>query len=260
MAVRQRVGLFASCPVDLMRPSVGFASATLLQRAGFAVEVPPQSCCGQVNFNSGMPEQTRQLAWQLITTFEAYDYTVVPAGSCGGMIRHHYPELFKGDPRLPRVREFCERVYELTTFLAEVANVSLEDITSASALTDVVTYHDSCAGLREMGIKAQPRELLQSSGVTVTEMAETDVCCGFGGAFCVKFSDVSGRMADNKLDNACAAGANLVVGGDVSCLLHLAGRAQRRGLPLQFRHVAEVLAGDFGTPAIGEAEGGSHES
>jgi L-lactate dehydrogenase complex protein LldE len=249
----QRIGLFATCPVDLFRPSVGFGAAALLEAAGFCVEVPPQSCCGQVSYNNGLREDTREVAWQLVQTFEPYDYTVLPSGSCAGMISHHYPALFAGDVRLPRVEAFCQRVYELTTFLVDVAGFDGLENNNASIFC---TYHDSCAGLRELGIKEQPRELLgHCDGVTLKEMADTDVCCGFGGTFCVKFGEVSAHMADVKLDNALATGADMLLGGDVSCLLHLAGRARRRGLDLQVRHIAEVLAGELDQPAIGEAAG-----
>ncbi|GAB3272656.1 (Fe-S)-binding protein [Parahaliea aestuarii] len=252
MASRDTVGLFATCPVDLFRPGVGFATARLLEQAGYRVEVPPQSCCGQVNYNNGDTGHARELAWQLVQQFENYAYTVVPSGSCTGMIRCHYPDLFAGDPRQGRVKAFCERVYELTTFLVEVADY--QPVTTQSATQHgTLSYHDSCAGLRELGIQSQPRTLLRHCADSeVQEMADTEVCCGFGGTFCVKFGNVSARMADNKLDNAVAAGADTLLGGDLSCLLHLAGRARRRGLNLAVRHVAEVLAGESG-PGIGEA-------
>ena len=258
MQQQQRVGLFASCPVDLFRPSVGFATANLLERAGFSVEVPAQSCCGQVNYNNGNSTQAKKIAWELISGFDAFDYIVTPSGSCGGMIKHHYPELFKGDPRLPQVITFCEKVYELTTFLIEVAGESFAiELAATKPFGDsqqpVIAYHDSCAGLREMNIKQQPRQLLNEQNIAVTEMPETDVCCGFGGTFCVKYSEVSTRMADDKLRNASSVNADLVLGGDVSCLLNLAGRAKRQNLPVSFRHVAEVLAGDLTLPPIGEA-------
>ncbi|WP_213004172.1 (Fe-S)-binding protein [Parahaliea maris] len=252
MEYRDTVALFASCPVDLFRPDVGFATARLLEQAGYRVEVPPQSCCGQVNYNNGDARHARELAWQIVEQFERYSYTVIPSGSCTGMITCHYPELFANDPRQARVSAFCERVYELTTFLVEVADFQPPAALPATR-HGVVTYHDSCAGLRELGVKAQPRELLRRcAGIEVTEMADTEVCCGFGGTFCVKFGNVSARMADDKLDNALAAGADTLAGGDVSCLLHLAGRARRRGLDLAVRHVAELLA-DAGGAGIGEA-------
>lgn len=248
------VALFASCPVDLFRPSVGMAAVQLLEAAGFNVVVPEQTCCGQVNANAGEDGQARDLAWQLVQAFDGYDFTVVPSGSCGGMIKHHYPSLFANDPRESRVRAFCSKVYELTTFLTEFGSDDFLQSLSPLPSVGTVTYHDSCAGLREMGIKQQPRQLLATANVPLTEMVDTNICCGFGGSFCVKFGDVSAKMADQKLDNAVAVGAKTLVGGDVACLLHLAGRAKRRGLDIECRHVAEVLAGIEGTPAIGDRE------
>jgi len=253
-----KVGLFVTCPVDLLRPSVGFATARLLEQAGCRVEVPPPSCCGQVAFNNGAPEETKKLAWNIITTFEQFDYVVLPSGSCGGMIRLHYPELFADDPRHDRVKKFCARVYELTTFLTEVMDFQPEN-RSCNLESRKITYHDSCAGLRELNIKEQPRALLkQCANVDVREMRDTDVCCGFGGTFCVKFSDISNRMVSNKVSNAVDAGADLLLGGDLSCLLNIAGKIQRQQAEdptkpkIEVRHVAEVLAGDLNTPAIGE--------
>lgn len=252
------VGLFVTCPVDLIRPSVGFATVKLLEQAGCRVEVPSQSCCGQVAFNSGMPGKTKTLAWKIVEDFEHFDYVVIPSGSCSGMIKLHYPELFENDPRYQRVKNFCQKVYELTTFLTEVAHY--QPTTASCAIEDrTVTYHDSCAGLRELNIKSQPRTLLKEyAGVEVTEMQNTDECCGFGGTFCIKFPEVSNRMVSNKVRNASNASADLLLGGDVSCLLNIAGKIQRqqRENPqqpkIQVRHVAEVLAGDFDTPPIGE--------
>lgn len=253
---RHQIGLFVTCPVDLIRPSIGFATATLLERAGCDVHVPPQSCCGQVAFNNGQPEETRALAWNIVQQFEQYDYVVIPSGSCGGTIKTHYPELFEQDERHETVVKFCEKVYELTTFLTQVL-----DYTPAQAGIDLssetVTYHDSCAGLRELGIKQQPRTLLKRcANLDVTEMQETDVCCGFGGTFCVKYSDVSNRMVTNKVNNIRQSGARMVLGGDLSCLLNIAGKLQRlepdNPNRVQVRHIAEVLAGDLSTPAIGE--------
>lgn len=264
-ATAPRVGLFATCPVDLLRPAVGFASARLLQQAGCEVTVPPQSCCGQIAWNNGLPGPARELAWSVVRAFHGVDYVVTPSGSCGGMLRRHYPALFEGDPRATQVEDFCARVFELTTFLHDVLgwrpaapNCDLGGAT--------VTYHDSCAGLRELGIRAQPRALLAScAGVTVAEMADTEVCCGFGGSFCMKFPELAARMADDKLDRADAVTPDYLVGGDLSCLLHLAGRRQRRceegdAGGVQIRHVAELLAGDLGTPPLEGPPGGGTAS
>lgn len=254
------IGLFVTCPVDLIRPSIGFATAKLLEQAGCTVSVPEQSCCGQVAFNNGLPDETRTLAWNIVQGFKGFDYVVTPSGSCGGMIRQHYPELFDGDPRKAEVEAFCDKVYELTTFLADILGY-----THAPPNIDlsghVVTYHDSCAGLRELGIKQQPRSLLkQYSQLDVTEMVDTEVCCGFGGTFCVKYSDISNRMVGDKANNVRQSGASMVLGGDLSCLLNIAGKLQRDAERspdepvVQVRHIAEVLAGDLATPAIGQPD------
>ncbi|MDO3386659.1 (Fe-S)-binding protein [Gilvimarinus sp. SDUM040013] len=253
-----QVGLFVTCPVDLIRPSIGFATASLLEQAGCDVHAPPQSCCGQVAFNNGQPEETRALAWNIVEQFGEYDYVVIPSGSCGGTIKTHYPELFnKQDERHRAVVEFCEKVYELTTFLTQVLDYSPAQA-GVDLSSQTVTYHDSCAGLRELGIKQQPRTLLKRcANLDVTEMQETDVCCGFGGTFCVKYSDVSNRMVGNKVNNIRQSGASMVLGGDLSCLLNIAGKLQRlepdNPNRVQVRHIAEVLAGELNTPAIGES-------
>ena len=253
-----RVGLFVTCPVDLFRPAVAWATVDLLEAAGCRVEVPVQSCCGQVAYNTGDRDAARRLAWQVVTTFEGCDYIVLPSGSCAGMIVHHYPRLFNDDDRGARVRRFCERVHELPRFLAEVMDFRPQPPPAAVDGLNV-TYHDSCAGLRELGIRQQPRQLLGAcAGVTVTEMKDTEVCCGFGGTFCVKSPEISHRMARDKLANARAAGAGLLLGGDLSCLMHLAGTATRRADGVQepamaVRHVAEVLAGRLDEPPIGQA-------
>jgi len=256
-----KVALFATCPVDLFRPEVGFATAALLEQAGCHVSVPPQSCCGQIAYNNGLPDETRELAWRIIEDFSGYDHVVVPSGSCGGMIRHHYPALFDGDPRLPAVQAFCDKVFELTVFLHDVLGWQ-PATTNCDLAGQPVTYHDSCAGLRELGIRSQPRALLeQCAGVEVCEMPDTEVCCGFGGSFCMKFPDIANRMAEDKLANARSVAPRYLVGGDLSCLLHLAGKSQRRqaeGLDtatVEIRHVAELLAGMLDAPPINASDG-----
>lgn len=253
---KPHVALFATCPVDLFRPEAGFASASLLEQAGCRVSVPPQSCCGQIAYNNGLPGEARELAWRVVRTFEDYDYVVMPSGSCGGMVKRHYPDLFAGDERQPSVQAFCNRVFELTTFLHDVL-----DWQPVKPNCDLggsrVTYHDSCAGLRELGIRAQPRALLEAcTSIRVNEMRDTEVCCGFGGSFCMKFPDIANRMAQEKLANAGEMNPHYLVGGDVSCLLHLAGKWQRQQeegtctAPLEIRHVSELLAGLLDSPPI----------
>ena len=244
-----RVGLFATCLVDLMRPSVGFAAAKLLEDAGCMVEVPVQTCCGQPAYNAGDRGTARDLAIQLIETFEAYDYVVAPSGSCAGMIRAHFPELFEDDPnRLPHARALAAKTFELTSFLVDVLGVTKVDARFPGA----VTYHDSCAGLRELGVQRQPRKLLASvEGLSLVEMDDSDVCCGFGGTFAVKYSDISGAIVADKVQNIVASGAPTLLAGDMGCLMNMAGKLSRDGSPIAVRHVAEILAGMTDAPPIG---------
>jgi len=249
------VGLFATCLVDLMRPVVGFAAVKLLEDAGCRVEVPEaQTCCGQPAYNSGDKADTLDIARNVIETFETYDYVVAPSGSCAGMIKDHYPEAFADDPKwLARAEALAEKTYELMSFLTDVMHVSATN----AEFSGTVTYHDSCSGLRELGIKEQPRRLLSSvNGLNIAEGKETETCCGFGGLFCVKYPDISEKMVDAKVDDIVATGAGTVLAGDLGCLMNIAGRLQRRGVDVKARHAAEVLAGMTAAPAIGEpAEG-----
>ena len=247
-----RVALFVTCLVDLHRPSVGFAAIRLLEQAGCVVEVPRgQTCCGQPAYNAGDRGTARDLARGIVDAFGGYDYVVAPSGSCAGMLRSHLPHLFEDDPNLrARADGLAGRVWELTSFLTDVMGVTRVE----AACLATATYHDSCAGLRELGVKAQPRALLASvPGLTLTEMADPEVCCGFGGTFCVKYPDISTRMASDKTRAIAETKAGLVLAGDMGCLLNIAGRLQREGSAVQVRHVAEVLAGMTEVlPAIGE--------
>lgn len=239
----QRVGLFVTCLVDLMRPRIGFAAIRLLQAAGYAVEVPlVQTCCGQPGYNAGDRAAARSLAEKLIREFEAFDYVVVPSGSCGGMIKTHYPDLFRDDPHwLVRAQALAARTWELASFLVDVAKVEAVPGT----LSGTVTYHDSCAGLRELGVKAQPRALLaKMPGLTLKEMEGCEECCGFGGMFSVKYGDISARIAEKKCRNVQASGAQTLVLGDLGCMLNIEGKLRRLGdEATRVLHVAEVLAG-----------------
>lgn len=250
--MKPRVGLFVTCLVDLFRPQIGFAAVRLLEDAGCSVEVPPgQTCCGQPAYNAGDRATAKALALQVMRGFAGFDYVVLPSGSCAAMIRHHYPALFADDPDLARqARALAERTWELVSFLTDVRQVTAVEASYAGG----VTYHDSCSGLRELGIKAQPRVLLGSvAGLELTEMVAPEECCGFGGTFCVKYPEISDRLVGDKAADAVASGAATVVGGDLGCLLNIAGKLKRQGLPLAVRHVAEVLADMADGPAIGEA-------
>ena len=248
---RPRVGLFVTCLVDLFRPSVGFAAVRLLEDAGCVVEVPRQTCCGQPAFNNGDTASARAIGLQVMDAFEPYDYVVAPSGSCAGTIAKHYPEIFAGDPALSqRAQRFAARTFELVSFLTDVRKI---DAVSAT-FPHQVTYHDSCSGLRELGIRDQPRKLLRTvAGLDLVEMPDSDVCCGFGGTFAVKYGEISGAIVDRKTQDIEASGAPVLLAGDLGCLMNMSGRLTRRGLPTQARHVAEVLAGMTDTPPIGHA-------
>jgi len=238
-----RVGLFVTCLVDLMRPSIGFAALRLLKNAGCEVVVPEsQTCCGQPGYNSGDQESAKALALKLLREFKDCDYVVLPSGSCAGMIKVHYPTLFANEPIvLESIKRLSGCTYELTDFLVNV--LKIEKIPGHYSGT--LTYHDSCSGLRELGVQAQPRALLaKMPGVTLTEMQNATTCCGFGGTFSVKFGDISTRIADKKCANITQTGAGAVVAGDLGCLLNIEGRLRRNGdLRTKVLHVAEVLAG-----------------
>lgn len=239
-----RVGLLVTCLVDMMRPNIGFSALRLLESAGCSVVVPPaQTCCGQPGWNGGDRAAARALAEKLMEEFVDCPYVVAPSGSCSGMVRTHYPDLFRDEPMLlEKARSLAARTYELTDFLANVANV----YAVPGQWQGTVTYHDSCSGLREMGVKAQPRKLLgMVPGVELREMTECETCCGFGGTFAIKFGDISSAMADRKCDHITASGADAVVLGDLGCMLNIEGRLRRRGdMKTQVLHVAEVLAGN----------------
>ncbi len=247
-----RVGLFVTCLVDLIRPSIGFAAVKLLEDAGCRVEVPEaQTCCGQPAYNSGDRRDAMGIARQVIASFRDFDYVVVPSGSCGGMIARHYPELFAaGTPERAEAEALAARTHELVSFLVNVMKV--EKVKAQFAAR--ATYHDSCSGLRELGIKQEPRKLLASvEGISLREMADAEVCCGFGGTFCVKYPAISDKMLEKKLKNIAATGADTLIAGDLGCLINMAGKLKREGSAIKVRHVAEVLAGDMATPPIAEA-------
>jgi L-lactate dehydrogenase complex protein LldE len=244
-----RVGLFVTCLVDLFRPTVGFAAIKLLEEAGCTVEVPlAQTCCGQPAYNSGDRADARAIAENTITAFEGFDYVVAPSGSCAGMLKLHYAGLFKGDPAWEeRAGAFCAKVHELVSFLVDVRGARRV----AAKLDDTVTYHDSCSGLRELGVHAQPRALISSiKGVKLIEMRDADVCCGFGGTFCVKYPDISNAIVARKSEAIDASGARTLLAGDLGCLMNMAGKLRRQGSKVEVRHVAEVLAGMTETPPI----------
>ena len=249
MTARPRVGLFVTCLVDLVRPSIGFAAVRLLEQAGCEVHVPVQTCCGQPAWNSGADGHAADLTRQVIAAFEPFDYVVAPSGSCAGMIKRHYVEVLENDPEwLQRARALAVKTHELISFLVNVRGMKGVEAQCAAR----ACYHDSCSSLREMGVRTEPRDLLRSvQGLSLSELHEPEVCCGFGGLFSVKYPEISERMADDKMADAQTTGADLMLGGDLGCLLHLKGRMRRKGINMRVRHVAEVLAG-MAEPALGE--------
>lgn len=256
---RPLVGLFVTCLVDVVRPSVGFAAVRLIEASGCDVIVPArQTCCGQPAYNSGDRSDATALARQTIAAFGGCDYVVVPSGSCAGMLKTHYLRLFADDAAMrEKAQAFAQRVHELVSFLVDERGMSeipaaLQDGRAGTDRQPLrVTYHDSCSGLRELGIKNQPRQLLTSiKGLQLVEMADSEICCGFGGTFSVKFPDISNAMVEKKSANVAAADPELVLAGDLGCLLNIAGKLSRQGRSVAARHVAEVLAGELAEPAI----------
>ncbi|PKO88173.1 MAG: Fe-S oxidoreductase [Betaproteobacteria bacterium HGW-Betaproteobacteria-12] len=238
-----RVALYVTCLVDLMRPSVGFAALRLLEAADCEVVVPAgQTCCGQPAWSAGERAAAAALAKKAVAELEGFEAVVVPSGSCAEHMRKVWPELLADDAQwASRARLVAERCHELTAFLVDVLHCTAPPADFAGS----VTYHDSCKGLRGLGIKQQPRALLAKvPGLRLDEMAECEECCGFGGAFAVEFGEISTQIVDRKCESITAVGADAVVGGDLGCLLNIEGRLRRRGdSRTRVLHIAEVLAG-----------------
>ena len=239
---KPRVGLFVTCLVDAMRPQIGFASIKLLEEAGCDVSVPlAQTCCGQPAFNSGDDATARAIARQIVDLFAGFDYLVAPSGSCAGMIKENVPVLLADDPEYgERARELAGKVFEILSFLHDVLHFT----PAAPPFKVVATYHDSCSGLRELGIMEQPRSLLSGiEGLELVPLAGNDICCGFGGTFCVKFPDISNAIVTEKTKSIQATGADVLLAGDLGCLMNMAGKLSREGAKTRCYHTVEVLAG-----------------
>jgi L-lactate dehydrogenase complex protein LldE len=240
----RRVSLFVTCLVDLLYPEVGEAAVALLEHAGVPVDFPAsQTCCGQPPFNSGFHDDARRMARNMLDAFEESEVVVSPSGSCSAMVRSYYPHLFEGRPEEARARALAERTYELSEFLVDVLGVERIE----GSWRGRVTYHDSCHGLRELGLRGQGRQLLQGiEGTELVEMARPDMCCGFGGTFSVRLPDVATAMADDKISQTEATGAAVMLTGDTGCLMHVAGRMSRRGSDVRSMHLATFLAAAAG--------------
>lgn len=237
----RRASLFVTCIVDQLFPDIGMAMAGVLERAGWEIDFPEdQTCCGQPAFNTGYHEEARSVARHFLRVFRDAEYIVVPSGSCTSMLAHRYEELFEHEPEYrEQARLLAPRVWEFSRFLLEVAKV--DDV--GAKMEAVVTFHDSCHALRELGIREGPRRLLSKvRGLTLREMDAAEECCGFGGTFSVKFAEVSGGMARTKIDSILRTGAEAVVALDASCLMQIRGALSRAGSPVRTLHLAEVLA------------------
>ena len=241
-ADRPRVGLFVTCLVDAMRPNIGFATLKLLEQAGCDVEVPQaQTCCGQPAFNSGDDATTRAIAKQIIENFEPFDFVVVPSGSCASMIRTHYKDVFIDEPEwATRQAALSAKTWEALSFLSDVMKFHPSDVT----YDGVATYHDSCSGLRDLGVHDQPRALLgKVAGLRMVPLKDNDACCGFGGTFCVKYPDISNAIVQDKTQNIADTKADTLLAGDLGCLMNMAGKMSRENRPVKAYHTIEVLAG-----------------
>jgi L-lactate dehydrogenase complex protein LldE len=238
-----RVALFVTCIVDMLFPAAGEATLDLLERHGVAVEFPEaQTCCGQPAFNSGFTADAAQVAERFLDVFERYDHVVTPSGSCAAMIRHYYPQLFANTPRAAAAQRIASATFELTEYLADALGVA--DIGSALPRPMRAALHDACHGLRGLGIQSQPRKLLSTvKNLSLTELRGADQCCGFGGLFAVKMSDISGAMLKDKLTCIDEADADVIITGDASCMMHINGGLSRAGARKRVVHVAEALAG-----------------
>ena len=238
---KPRVALFITCLGDQFFPEVGECAVRVLRRLGVEVTFNlAQTCCGQPAFNTGYRDEARAVASRVLDLFDDADYVVAPSGSCTSMIRVFYPELFGGDhERMQKLEKLRSRFFEFSEFLVNVLKV--EDV--GARFPHRVAYHDSCHLLRELGIEAEPRQLLRAvRDVELVELQDNQVCCGFGGTFSVKFPEVSVAMGADKTRAAAATGAEYLVANDSGCLMHLAGLIHRQGLPLKTLHLAELLA------------------
>ncbi|ALN72044.1 (Fe-S)-binding protein [Aureimonas sp. AU20] len=248
---RPRVALFVTCLVNVMRPGIAEATRDLLVAAGCEVDVPlAQTCCGQPAFNSGDEMGGRAMARHQIEALEGYAYVVAPSGSCAGTIRHDYTHTFRDDPVwLRRAEDLAARTHEITSFLVDVM-----DFQPARTRFDAkATYHDTCSGLRELGVHDQPRRLLESAeGLDLVPLPGSNVCCGFGGTFCVKYPAIANAVVEEKAEAVESTGAAILLGGDLGCLMNMAGKLQRRGSAVRIFHTVEAVAGRLGGPAIGE--------
>jgi L-lactate dehydrogenase complex protein LldE len=235
-----RVQLFIPCFVDQLYPQTAFNMVKVLEKACCDVVYNTnQTCCGQPAFNAGFWDEAREVCTKFLKDFEGVDYIVAPSASCVGFVRNYYSKLFENSSQHNAVKDISKRIYEFSEFLTDVLHIE----NYGAELNITATYHDSCAALRECKIKDAPRKLLSHvKGLSLVEMEDVETCCGFGGTFAVKFDAISIGMADQKVTNAGATKASLIISTDLSCLMHLDGYIKGKNLPLKTMHIADVLA------------------
>ena len=234
------VQIFVPCFIDQLYPTVALNMVKVLRKAGCEVHYNAnQTCCGQPAFNAGFWEDAKDVCKKFITDFSGVDAVVAPSASCIGFVKNYYPQLFANSTYSTQVDDLGKRVFEFSDFL--VNQLKVEDV--GATFEAAATYHDSCAALRECHLKQEPRKLLANvRGLSIAEMNDVETCCGFGGTFAVKFDAISAAMADQKLTNAAATGAQYIISTDMSCLMHIDGAAKKKGLAIQSMHIADVLA------------------
>lgn len=235
-----RVHIFIPCFIDQLYPQVGFSMVKVLEKATCEVVYNTnQTCCGQPAFNAGYWDEAKAVCNKFIKDFEQADYIVCPSASCTGFIKNYYGQLFENSPQQNQAAHLSQRIFEFTEFLVDVLKIE----NYGAVFNATATYHDSCAALRECQIKDAPRKLLNNvKSLTLNEMADTATCCGFGGTFAVKFDAISAAMADQKINNAVATNAQYIISTDMSCLMHIDGCIQNKGLGVKTIHIADVLA------------------
>ena len=238
-----QVQLFIPCFIDQLYPQVAFNTVKILEKAGCTVKYnTQQTCCGQPAFNAGFWGESKDVCTKFVQDFDGADYIVSPSASCAGFVRNNYGKLFENNAFQSPAKKVSSQIFELSEFLVKILGIT--DL--GASFNGKATYHDSCAGLRECNIKAEPRVLLnQVNGLELVEMNDNETCCGFGGSFAVKYDTISVAMADQKIDNAIATEAEYIISTDMSCLMHIDGRINHNGQNIKIIHLADVLASGY---------------
>jgi L-lactate dehydrogenase complex protein LldE len=238
-----KVQLFIPCFIDQLYPQVAFNTVKILEKAGCTVAYnTQQTCCGQPAFNAGFWGESKDVCTKFVQDFDGVDYIVSPSASCAGFIRNNYGKLFENNAFQSPAKKVSSQIFELSEFLVKILGIT--DL--GASFNGKVTFHDSCAGLRECNIKTEPRALLsQVNGLELVEMNDTETCCGFGGSFAVKYDTISVAMADQKIDNAIATDAEYIISTDMSCLMHIDGRINHNGQLIKVIHLADILASGY---------------